>query len=143
MKQLLGLCNIPNFQFGMLYIGHSCISYFIAFSFAILEILSNSRTLGESWGLHCFHIWILSNIETRITLALIIFLFENISYQNIWEEIIWLLQNKWNIRGNFLKSNKLFYLGFIAILFELGKIRVSQNCILGPRKCSSCSRYFI
>ena len=26
-------CNIPNFQFGMLYIGHSCISYFIAFSF--------------------------------------------------------------------------------------------------------------
>ena len=25
------LCNIPNFQFGMLYIDHHCISYFIAF----------------------------------------------------------------------------------------------------------------
>ena len=24
-------CNIPNFQFGMLYIGHSCISSFISF----------------------------------------------------------------------------------------------------------------
>ena len=24
-------CNIPNFQFGMLYIDHHCISYFIAF----------------------------------------------------------------------------------------------------------------
>ena len=44
------------FQFGMLYIGHSCISYFTAFCFAILEILSNSRTHGESWGLHVFHI---------------------------------------------------------------------------------------
>ena len=65
-------CNIPNFQFGMLYIDHSCISYFIAFHFVILEILSNSRILGESWGFPSFHIWVLSNIETRI-LVLIIF----------------------------------------------------------------------
>ena len=28
------------------------------------------------------------------------------------------------------------------ILFELGKIRVFQNCILGPNKCSSCPAYF-
>ena len=49
-------CNIPNFQFGMLYIGHSCISYFIAFHFTILEILSNSRILGETRGFHRFHI---------------------------------------------------------------------------------------
>ena len=32
-RLLMCLCNIPNFQFGMLYIDHSCISYFIAFSF--------------------------------------------------------------------------------------------------------------
>ena len=34
---------------------HHCISYFIAF-WLILEILRNSRTLGESWGLCYFHI---------------------------------------------------------------------------------------
>ena len=59
-------CNIPNFQFGMLYIDHSCIPYFIAFCLAILEILSNSRTLGESWGFPRFSNLILSNFEMRI-----------------------------------------------------------------------------
>ena len=59
-------CNIPNFQFGMLYIDHSCMTYFIAFCFAILEILCNSRTHGESWGFHYFHIWVFSNFENRI-----------------------------------------------------------------------------
>ena len=54
------------FNLGMLYIGRTCISYFIVFHFAILEILSNSRTLGESWGFHRFHVWILSNVETRV-----------------------------------------------------------------------------
>ena len=33
LRQSPRLCNIPNFRFGMLYIGHPCISYFIAFSF--------------------------------------------------------------------------------------------------------------
>ena len=32
---------------------------------------------------------------------------------------------------------------FFAILFELGKLHVFQNCILGPRKCSSFPKYFI
>ena len=59
-------CNIPNFQLGMLYIDHSCISYFIAFRLAILEILSSSRTLGESWGFPRFSNLILSNFEMRI-----------------------------------------------------------------------------
>src|SRR3989337_2843426 len=34
---------------------HHCISYFIVF-WVILEILSNSRTHGESWGFRYFHI---------------------------------------------------------------------------------------
>ena len=42
------------------------IIFYCAFVFAILEILSNSRTLGESWGFPGFHIWFLSNNETRI-----------------------------------------------------------------------------
>ena len=51
-------------------VDHHSISYFISFSFAILKILGNSRTRGESWGFHVFHIWILSNIETRTILVL-------------------------------------------------------------------------
>ena len=47
-----GGCNIPNFQFGMLYIGNSCIVYFITFCFAILEnpkqIKDPRRELGIS-----------------------------------------------------------------------------------------------
>ena len=31
---------------------------------------------------------------------------------------------------------------WIFYLFELGKMRVFQNCILGPNKCSSCLAYF-
>ena len=50
----------------MLYIRSSCITYFIAFCFAILEILRNSRTHGESWGFRYFHIWVFSNFENRI-----------------------------------------------------------------------------
>ena len=32
---------------------------------------------------------------------------------------------------------------FIWILFALEKLQVFKNCILAPRKCSSCSKYFI
>lgn len=42
-----------------------------------------------------------------------------------------------------LKPNKLFYLDFIAILFELEKICIFQNCIFRPRKSSLCSKYSI
>ena len=48
-------CNIPNFQFGMLYTRSSLHIIFIAF-WLILEIFRNSRTLGESWGFRYFHI---------------------------------------------------------------------------------------
>ena len=41
-------------------LNHHCITYFIAF-WLILEILRNSRTLGESWGFRYFHIWVFSN----------------------------------------------------------------------------------
>ena len=59
-------CNIPNFQFGMLYIRSSMhIIFYFAF-WLILEILRNSMTHGESWGFHYFHIWVFSNFENRI-----------------------------------------------------------------------------
>ena len=51
----ISFCNIPNFQFGMLYIGHHCISYFISF-WLILEILSNSRTPERVGDFNYFHI---------------------------------------------------------------------------------------
>ena len=102
---LMDECNIPNFQFGMLYIGHTCISYFIAFTFAILEILSNSRTRRESWGFPCFHIWVLSSIETRV-IGFNYFSLRKYFILNVREEIKWLLQNKEIIGGKILKSNK-------------------------------------
>ena len=59
------VCNIPNFNFGMLYPRSSLHIIFIAF-WLILEIFRNSRTLGESWGFRYFHIWVVSNFENRI-----------------------------------------------------------------------------
>ena len=47
-----------------------------------------------------------------------------------------------NIGGKILKPNIGFYSEFFAILFELGKICIFQNCILGPNKCSPCPAYF-
>ena len=47
-----------------------------------------------------------------------------------------------NIGDLILKSSKIFIRSFIAILFELGKICVFQNCILDPNKCSPCPAYF-
>ena len=136
------LCNIPNFQFGMLYIDHSCISYlFAAFRFAILEILSNSRTLGESCGFPCFHIWILSNIETRI-LVLIILLSENISLNKINErrkydfsKTIEILEEK------MLKSFIGIYLDFICNFCCIKNIACFQNIYFVLKKCSPYSRF--
>ena len=55
---------------------HHCISCFIAFRSVILEILSNSRTLGESWGFSRFFIFDFYQIIKRGFLVLIIFLSE-------------------------------------------------------------------
>ena len=41
-----------------------------------------------------------------------------------------------------IKNKYLILYGFYLILFELGKIRVFQSCILGPNKCSSYPAYF-
>ena len=49
-------CNIPNFQFGMLYIRSSLHIIFYCIFGLILEILRNSRTHRESWGFRYFHI---------------------------------------------------------------------------------------
>ena len=47
-----------------------------------------------------------------------------------------------NIGGKILKSNKNSIWSFIAILFELGKKCIFQNCIRGPNKCSPCPQYY-
>ena len=41
------------------------------------------------------------------------------------------------------KSNKILFRNFLAILFELGKICIFQNCIIGPNKCSLLSAIFL
>ena len=48
-----------------------------------------------------------------------------------------------NIGVKILKLNIYFIWNFIAILFELEKICIFQNCISRPEKCSLCSKYFI
>ena len=45
----------------------------------------------------------------------IYFIIDYFYYKNIWEEIIWLLQNNWNIGGKMLKSFIGFYSDFICI----------------------------
>ena len=53
IQDLVTNCNIPNFQFGMLYIGHSCIGYFICISFRdprnSKQLKDPQRELGISW----------------------------------------------------------------------------------------------
>ena len=98
------LCNIPNFQFGMLYIGHHThiifYLHFVCDPRNSKQLKDPRRELGISF---IFIFEFVSNIEKRITLVLIIFLSEIFHYKNKREEIIWLLQNKRNIRGKMLK----------------------------------------
>ena len=47
-----------------------------------------------------------------------------------------------NIEDLIKKSNLILF-GFLLFYLNLGKLHVFQNCILGPRKCSSRSKYFI
>ena len=55
-------CNIPIFNLDVIH--RSSYAYHILFAFlvVILEILSNSRTQGESWGFHKFSYLIFSQI---------------------------------------------------------------------------------
>ena len=40
-----------------------------------------------------------------------------------------------------IKNQISFILEFLLFYLNLGKNACFQNCILGPRKCSSCSKY--
>ena len=124
----------------MLYIRSSCISYFILFWFAILKILSNSRTHGESWEFHSF-IFEFYRISKPGSFVLIIFSLKifHIKYMRGDSMTSPKIMKYW--RKN-IKNKYLILFGFYLIFFELGKIRVFQNCILGPNKCSSCPAYF-
>ena len=50
-----------------------CISYFVCILVVILEILSNSRTQGESWRFHKFSYLNFFKFEKRINLVIIFF----------------------------------------------------------------------
>ena len=76
---LVALCNIPNFQFGMLYIRSSCITYFIAF-FCDPRDSMQLKDPRRELGISLFHIWVFSNFENRI-ICFNYFLSKNISYQ--------------------------------------------------------------
>ena len=56
------------FSIWMVYIGHHMHIIFFCILVVILEILSNSRTQGESWRFHKIHIWIYFKLEKRINL---------------------------------------------------------------------------
>ena len=126
----------------MLYIRSSCITYFIAFCFAILEILRNSRTHGESWGFRYFHIWVFSNFENRIICFNYFSLRKYFISKYMRGDKMTSPQIMKYWRKN-IKNKYLILFGFYLILFELGKICVFQNCILGPNKYSSCPAKFI
>ena len=118
----------------MLYIGHHMHIIFYLHLVVILEILSNSRTQGESWRFHIFFIFeFFSNIEKMIILVLIIFLSKYFKYQNIWEEIKWLLQTKRNTGGKILKSNNYFIWILFEILFELENMHFFKIALLGQK----------
>ena len=52
----------------------------------------------------------------------------------IWEEIIWLLQNKWNIGGKRLKSNIWFLSGvYCYFIWIWKKYAFFKNCIFRPK----------
>ena len=48
-----------------------------------------------------------------------------------------------NIEDLIKKSNKFYFGVFGYFIWISEKLHVFQNCILGPRKCSSRSKYFI
>ena len=48
-----------------------------------------------------------------------------------------------NIEDLVKKSKKILFWSFSLFYSNLGKIARFSNCILGPRKCSSRSKYFI
>ena len=100
-------------------------SYLFLHFFVILDILSNSRTQGESWRFHKIDIWIYFKFEIRINLILLFFspIISNI--KNKWEKIIWFLQIKRNIGERILKSNFICYF----IQFRK-KTCIFENCIL-------------
>ena len=135
---LIENCNIPNFQFGMLYIDHSCISYFIAYSF---HDPRNSKQLRDPWrelGISLFSYLNFIKYRNEDQFVLLFFslkIFHIKNYMKGDNMTFAKIMEYW--RKN-IKNKYLILFGFYLILFELGKICVFQNCILGPNKCSPC-----
>ena len=116
------------------------IIFYFAF-WSILKILCNSMTHGESWGFRYFHIWVFSNFENRIICFNYFSLRKYFISKYMRGDKMTSPQIMKYWRKN-IKNKYLILFGFYLILFKLGKIRIFQNCILGPNKCSSCPAYF-
>ena len=121
-------CNIPNFQFGMLYIRSSLHSIFYCILAKSSKILSNSRTLGESWGFFPVFIFDFYQIMKRGFLVFNYFSLRKIFHIKINErrkydfsKIIEILE----------KNIKIKYLILFAILIALEKLHVFKTAFLG------------
>ena len=125
-------CYLVTSQFSiwMLYIDHHMhIIFILAFCCdpRNLKQLKDPRReleVSQNSYLNLFPIWRKDQFDFIIFSPII----SNI--KNKWEKIIWLLQIERNIGERILKSNYDFIGILFAILFELEKYCIFENCIL-------------
>ena len=82
------------FSIWMLYIDHHMHIIFLLHFVVILEILSNSRTQGESWRFHKFSYLNLIQIWKEDQFDFYFFSTISSNNKNKWEKIIWVLQQR-------------------------------------------------
>ena len=125
-------CNIPNFQFGMLYIRPSLHIIIYLLLVLILEIPRNSRTHGESWGFRYFHIWVPSNFENRI-IWFYLFYHQLFLLQKYERGNKMTFPKKRNIEDLIIKSNKILSRSFLVFYFEFRKNVHFSKLHIGPK----------
>ena len=127
----IDLCNIPNFQFGMLY-NRSSLHIIFYCIWLILEILRNSRTLGESWEFRYFHISVFSNFENRIIWFYLFYLqlFLLSKYERGNKMTFPKIKKYWGFNK---KSNKVLFWFYLLFYLNLGKITRFQKLHLEPK----------
>ena len=136
-----GHCNIPNFQFGMLYIRSSCISYFILPLVLILENPKQLKDPRRELGISYLHIWVFSNFVNRI-IWFYLFYHQLFLLQKYERGNKMTFPKYRNIEDLIKKSNKFYFGVFRYFYLNLGKMHIFQSCNLGPDKCSLYRAWF-